>query len=630
MDTSPTTKIKEEIESQKIHKEDPEEGPSKISLQQKKEGESRSLTFQYDNKTHGLTCNTSQTVLDALKTNPAFTDIRNLKKNKKKEIVIRKNNGKGAAVNTDFPCMLLKSDEILQITFINKEENPEEQPNRSYSCPSEDLVSFNVKTKGGQNVKRLMRNNALATSGVDYVCVYAFKGEKFEQALRRDKRFKDIFGKTCQLIDCDSDTIHQMSENVDKHNNKNFEVNEKKCKQLQDSNNTSSKDKTTTNVPSDAQEKTKVDPSQHPANTEQSTSQFGTAVKWQPKASEEILKLLRDQFQDLLKQLKEREDCKTPAQISKFFREEYDKSSDSFSEVKKMKELMKLSDSVCQIRAGDSPRGTGFLFFNRFILTNAHVIQKCDHTKVNPTELTAVFGYEEKNDNEENEENEDNSVMKTIKSIPIKDYTSYLYGKDEEGNFLDYALLELESVDTIAGYPELFKHCKKQKTTPNHRSKICIIGHPDGGVKKMDPCFVIGENKRKEAELNHVSENVEFYHVISKQSIKKNWGFEKNQITYKTLLFFYGSSGSPVFDEDCELIGIHTFGHVYKKDGSQTKSVMEYGYAMQPILDDIKAQAKKKKGNKEIIDIIKDSSNESNESSNEEQPNHTESPIDTD
>lgn len=633
MEKSPSSKIKEDRERRRSHCG---ESPSKISLQQKKEGESHSLKFQYDNKTHGLTCDTSQTVLDALKTNSAFNNIR--KTNQEREIVIRKNKGKGAAVNTDFPCMLLKSNEILNITFIKKKENPEEQPNTSYSCPSEDLVSFNVKTEGGKNVRRLMRNNALVTSRVDYVCVYAFKGEKFEQALRRDKRFKEIiFGRNCELTDCDSDTIHQMSENVDEHNNKNFEVNVNKYKQLHDSNNTSSKDKTTAKVPSDAENKIKVDPSQHPANTahentEQSTSRSGFGVELQPiQGSNEILQLLRDQFQDLLKHLKEREGSEKSVPINKFLKEEYDESSDSFSEVKKMKELMKLSDSVCQIRAGDSPRGTGFLFFNKFILTNAHVIQKCDHTKVNPTELTAVFGYEEKKDNEDNEENkdnEDNLVKKTIKSIPIKDYTSFLYGKDEKGNFLDYALLELESVDTIAGYPELFKHCKKQKTTPNHRSKICIIGHPDGGVKKMDPCFVIGENKRREAHLTHVSENVEFYQIISKRCLEEEWENKINQITYKTC-FFFGSSGSPVFDEDCELIGIHTYGYVYKEDGSKTKSVMEYGYTMQPILDDIKAQAKKK-GYKEIIDIIEGNSNESNESSNEEEQDQTESPMEID
>nr|XP_055053985.1 serine protease FAM111A-like [Misgurnus anguillicaudatus] len=392
--------------------------------------------------------------------------------------------------------MLLKSDEILEITFIIKVENPEEQPNTSYSCPSEDLVSFNVKTKGGQNVRHIMRNSELATSGVDFVCVYAFKGETFEEALKRDKRFKDIIWKNYELIDCDSDTIHQMSEHVDEHNNKNFVVNDKKNKHWQDSNDNSSKDKTTANVPSAAQKEIQVDPSQHPANTahentEQSTSQSGFGFKWQPiQGSEDILKLLRDQFKVLLKQLKEREKLKNPAQVRKFYREEFDKSCQSFLEVKKVKELMKLSDSVCEIRAGNSSKGTGFLFFNRFILTNEHVIRKCDHAKVNPTELTAVFGYEEKNDNEdnkdneekeENEDNEDNSVKKTIKSIPIIDYTFSFNGKDAKGNYLDYALLELESVDTIAGYPELFKHCKKQQTTPNHRSKICIIGHPDGG-----------------------------------------------------------------------------------------------------------------------------------------------------
>ncbi|XP_065107069.1 serine protease FAM111A-like [Paramisgurnus dabryanus] len=600
METSPTTKIKEERESQKGHKEDPEEGPSKISLQQKKEGESRSLTFQYDNKTHGLTCNTSQTVLDALKTNPAFTDIR--KTNQEKEIVIRKNKGKGAAVNTDYPCMLLESNEILKITFIKKEENPEEQPNTSYSCPSEDLVSFNVKTKGGENVRRLMRNNALATSGVDYVCVYAFKGEKFEQALRRDKRFKEIiFGRNCELTDCDSETIHQMSENVDKHNNKNFEVNVTKYKQLQDSKDTSSKDKTTANVPSDAQEEIQVDPSQHPANTahentEQSTSQSGTAVKWQPiQGSEEILKLLRDQFKVLLKQLKEREKRKTPAQVRQFYREEYDKSCQSFSEVKTMKKVINLSNSVCQIRLNGSAKATGFLLFNKFILTNAHVIGFGNSKVFNPAEFKAVFGYEDL----------DNIGAKYVQIINL---TSSFYGKDEKGNHLDYALLEFiePRLNSVEKMSELLHHYRNN--SPNNRSQICIVGHPDGKVKKMDPCFVIGRENRQEAEDQHVSENFQFFHVMTQRSLEEKWQLHKNQITYDSC-FFHGSSGSPVFDADCKLIGIHTGGYVYPGGGEKTRSVMEYAYPMQPILDNIKAQARIK-GNQEIIDILNGYSDE--------------------
>ncbi|KTG47030.1 hypothetical protein cypCar_00023025 [Cyprinus carpio] len=68
-----------------------------------------------------------------------------------------------------------------------------------------------------------------------------------------------------------------------------------------------------------------------------------------------------------------------------------------------------------------------------------------------------------------------------------------------------------------------------------------------------------------------------------------------------------GSSGSPVFDVDCNLIGIHTGGYKYEVE-DKSWYIMEYGFSMQPILDNIRAQARMK-GLPDIVSVIEAYSN---------------------
>ncbi len=84
----------------------------------------------------------------------------------------------------------------------------------------------------------------------------------------------------------------------------------------------------------------------------------------------------------------------------------------------------------------------------------------------------------------------------------------------------------------------------------------------------------------------HISENVSCPYVSW-----QCWPYlHQNRITYDTCSL-HGSSGSPVFDEHCCLIGIHTGGFDYK-EGEKTRSVIEYSYSMQSIIDAIVTQVK--------------------------------------
>uniref|UniRef100_A0A8C2JBI7 Protein FAM111A-like n=1 Tax=Cyprinus carpio TaxID=7962 RepID=A0A8C2JBI7_CYPCA len=459
-----------------------------------------------------LACDTSKTVLDALNTNKIFRNIK--KNNQNKEIVIQKSKGAvpRAAVKTDFPCCLIERHELLDISFIKNHGNvatkKETTRRLSFSNESKGFVIFYIKTKGGKKVKRLMKNNELRKK-VEDVCVYAFKDDKLNAALRRDGRFINaIFKKQCVLYNLETADLKENKRSTMKS----------------------------------------TKPQIHKTNS----------PKIIPK-SEEILK--------------QRENLKNKTEIKKFFRAEYDKSVQSFLEVKKVKQLMKLSDSVCQIRVEGSARGTGFL---RFILTNAHVVGEFDpFTRKLSKTFTAVFGYED-------------LEAKKTRCVPVKEHlAAYYHGNINTETYLDFALLELKDADEMADCPGLLS--RYIHGPPPNRGGICIVGHPGEGVKKMDPCFIIGKENLQEAADKHISENVNFIHVMTQQSLAEKWEMHDNQIIYNTC-FFHGSSGSPVFDEDCYLIGVHTGGYAYKGENCKTRSIMEYAYSMQPILDSIITQ----------------------------------------
>ncbi|XP_039903042.1 serine protease FAM111A-like [Simochromis diagramma] len=143
-------------------------------------------------------------------------------------------------------------------------------------------------------------------------------------------------------------------------------------------------------------------------------------------------------------------------------------------------------------------QGTGFVLFDNFVLTNAHLFDYW--VKSNSpnwrefVNVTVVFNFED-------QESDRNNLS-----------TKVFVGNDK----LDYVILKLETEKVPPGL------LKRFGPVPSD-GEACVIGHPGGCEEFCSLC-----------EIN--------------QQIK-NDPFQNIYVTYNTLMY-HGSSGSPVFDAE--------------------------------------------------------------------------------
>ncbi|KAI3373795.1 hypothetical protein L3Q82_022381 [Scortum barcoo] len=477
--------------------------------------------------------------------------------------------------------------------------------------PSDQPVMFHVLTKGGKNVVQIMRNPELKE--LQEMTVYAYKGEKVKQALKRDGRLMNtVFEKNCALSNTKNEETTEMSSLVDDLNGKTFKIILLNKDSPPDSQPSSLDDAYM--KPSEFQ-RSDSDGNQHPPHESAKTESGNDEnPKENPKLdveraqettlreipdSKQMLSHLSKQLKDFMKENKTQRESK-PSRIQNLFRVEYGKKDRTCREVKTMKELMKLSDSVCQVRVNGKPEGSGFLLFDKFVLTNGHVVknscQGITRQLIKP--VTVHFCFESL-DHTERVQDAGVQVVQVVGS-------EYCY---ELGQERDWALLRLETDQTLPdGLLTRFGFLPQD-------GGICIIGHPDGGVKMIDPCWIIPICNRNQVVERHRRENPdgvvpENGHHAEHQGLIQliTHQFFNNvavSVEYKTLTyescFYYGSSGSPVFDADCSVIAMHTGGFPYRNAGAKMSSVVEFGHPLSVIIEQIIVQMMKE----QKFDVLK-------------------------
>ncbi|KAI9524501.1 hypothetical protein NQZ68_018185 [Dissostichus eleginoides] len=468
----------------------------------------------------------------------------------------------------------------------------------------ENLV---IQLEGGKNTltKPFIRSNAFKR--FKYLCVYGEKGRKMtvEDALRRDGRFIDDLGNFTLSDNKDPMKITGCKQPVNNLDGDKFKL----C--LERKRNKKA-------VPEEVKQRINViqKTMENKSSVQDLVDRVREMNKSQVKSGksgsgvevEEIYDLLREQCPDL-KQLMMRRipDDDSYEEELDLREEDFGKIRQSFSDVHRVRELIKLSESVCKVVVEGYCTGTGFVLFGNFILTNLHLFKHCvekgNKKLKDDTEVYVLFNFEEED--------------KNLHRFKLA-HRNICYCHE-----LDYAILELESVSQKDN-PETTEDTK-EKVPPGllkrfgpmpESGEACLIGHPDGGVKKLDPTSIIEkENREKAVDTAFILHNI---NVPPKRSIKRIFvggSRAENVATYNTFMY-HGSSGSPVFDAKCKVFGLHTSGFVYDPDKS--KSVIEWAQRLLSIFEHfvrklkenrdeelLKRVEEEAKGNSDLKEILK-------------------------
>nr|XP_024659755.1 protein FAM111A [Maylandia zebra] len=424
------------------------------------------------------------------------------------------------------------------------------------------------------------------------ITVYAYEGEKVKQALRRDGRFLNtMFKKNCVLFNISTEVETEMCSFVDDLDDETFKIKLLDKSDPPESQPGSLDDVYVLQSESQAVDSGGYEELSQQTNTVKSetdntigkkTDLCGNMAPGNQLSDSKKLQVNLSAWFNILVKGKKAQVPKL-SRIQNIFRQEFGNSAKRCQDVKTMRKLMKLSHSVCQVRINGKPQGSGFLVFSRFVLTNAHVIKDfCNDNGRLHERVTVTFSYE--------------SLEQNDGLIDVEEVVGIEYIPEVSGT--DWALLKLNADQTL---PDgLLTHsgfiC--------HSGGISIIGHPGESVKKIDVCLVVSQENRSQVAERHWKDNQDCVQLL-KDSFFKNVADDvqqrKHLLTYESCLYF-GSSGSPVFNEDGDVVAMHSGGYAYPGVMGQNQSVIEFGYPFSDIIEHIIIQMVKR----EKFDVLKE------------------------
>uniref|UniRef100_A0A8C9XQ80 Serine protease n=1 Tax=Sander lucioperca TaxID=283035 RepID=A0A8C9XQ80_SANLU len=424
-------------------------------------------------------------------------------------IVIQLGKARDSIVATHFPCTCIRSCQSLIIS--GEPEKVEVAQDQFYKpIQSRDKYSvFYIDTVGGKYTKqkKLFRNNAVKE--FKYLCVYGEKGMTVKECLKRDGRFIDDLDNFTLSDNADPDSITECTQKVDNLHEKQFKI----C--LPRNNKRASSERQQENSGASNNSLQKCD-----------TTPVVDVVQ------QRGIKLMESRFPDHSYQ-----------EALNLRKENFGKIQQSFSEVHRVRKLLKLGESVCKVVVKNVCQGTGFVLFDNFILTNAHLFKGCIEGQKLKEGIDVYFLF-----NYENPE----------------PHINYYYFELAQGDIcytesdLDYAILELNPERLL----KIFGLMPRD-------GEACIIGHP----AVRDHLHPYKDSIVTLLSISHLlkDQGIENIMMGGKKADKEG--------TYNTFMY-HGSSGSPVFDAHGRVFGLHTAGYAYGFP-NQRESVIEFA---QPLL----------------------------------------------
>lgn len=465
-----------------------------------------------------------------------------------KEMLVRGTEGIEGYLNLGMPLRCLPETCHVEISFAQSKRRQEEET-QTFGRPdnaSADCVKFFIHAIGKRR-KTIVKCGTLRKEG-NKLCVYAFKGETIKDAVCKDTRFLPFLEKSEWRLIKNMDSIVECTQPVDDLEGKLFQI------EVEESS-------------------TEAAAAQTPESEKRHTSTLKEGIVDQYPSLKREKEKIKESFE------KEIGTGKRKRPLYELHKTKFGKLTKNSTPVKMHKLLSLLSDSVGFLSWNNNGYGgvaTCFVFKDLFIFTCWHVIKDIMGKEINSNMwadiigqcVRVTFGYEDSSGKEKN-------CFFVEPWFEIADET------------LDYAVLKLKENGQQVPVG-LYNGIGPMPL----RGLIYIIGHPDGQPKTTDACVVIPHDLRLQKCDDHVQARkeegfncAEFIHMYTQRSFKKI-SHNPDVITYDTT-FYFGSSGSPVFDSQGSLVAIHNAGFTYNYYG-KVSSIIEFGSSMESILCHIK------------------------------------------
>nr|XP_009006430.2 serine protease FAM111A-like [Callithrix jacchus] len=497
---------------------------------------------------HVLTHSENGSLYTALNTLQAVR--KEIETHQGQELLVHGAEGIEGCINLGMPLTSFPERCHVVITFY-KSKSKQKENNQVFGRhvkASTDCVKFYIHAIGtGKYKRKIVKCGKLHKKGYK-LCVYAFKGETIKDALCKDGRFCSFLENDDWKLIENHDSILENTQLVDELEGKLFQVE--------------------VDNRMGPREAGPQNPESEKRNTcvlrEKTVSQY-------PRLKREIEKIREN--------LKKKIKGKNGKTLFELDRKNFAKVTKNSYSVKVLKLLAHLSDSVGYLFWDGATAGcaTCFVFKGLFILTCQHVINLIVGKGIEPSKGADIIGqcvrvtfcYEEPQEKE----------MHCFSVEPWYE----IYSEE-----LDYVVLKLKENGQQVPV-ELYNGIAPAP----HSELIHIIGHPNGEKKQTDACVVIPQDQRAEECQERVKAKAaaspEFVHMYTPRSFQKIVP-NRNVITYDTE-FFFGASGSPVFDSNGSLVAMHAAGFAYEYQ-NEICSIIEFGSTMESILYDIKLRYK--------------------------------------
>ena len=151
-----------------------------------------------------------------------------------------------------------------------------------------------------------------------------------------------------------------------------------------------------------------------------------------------------------------------------------------------------------------------------------------------------------------------------------------------ENSRLDYKFLRLKENEALADRDGLGQYVRNHSLQEN---LVIIVGHPGGNEMREETCVVV-PNFSWQEQLEQRQNSVGL-HMTNDDRLRVNQYQDQGCLPYDTTLFS-GSSGSPVFDLNGNIVAMHTQGYTLTIDKRRKCSFMEFGVQFSAICEDLR------------------------------------------